>query len=84
MKGLLRFRVLEMRDSILSIEVLEKILFLLFRMNFLFFGHLSEAEVWTRPWVEQVGLQVGNFWVWVVDRQVVQTGILEQVGSFLR
>ena len=60
------------------------ILALSLRMYSWLTGHLSEAEVWPGPWVEQVGVQLGSLEVWAVERQVGQTGILEQIGSFLR
>ena len=53
-------------------------------MNSRFTGHLSEAEVWPGPWVEQVGVQLGSLEVWAVERQVGQTLILEQIGSLWR
>ena len=47
-------------------------------------GHLSEAEVWPWPWVEQVGMQEFCLTVWEVERQVGHTRIFEQVGSLRR
>ena len=54
------------------------------RMNSLLMGHLSEAEVWPGPWVEQVGMQESCLTVCEGERQVGHTGILEQVGSLRR
>ena len=73
-----------MMESIWDGEGLFLSLALSLRMNSLLTGHLSEAEVWPGPWVEQVGVQLGSFEVWAVERQVGQTGILEQIGSFWR
>ena len=47
-------------------------------------GHRAEAEVWPSPWEEHVGRQLGCLVLWSRDRQVGQTRIFEQVGSFLR
>ena len=47
-------------------------------------GHLSEAEVWPWPWVEQVGMQESCLTVCVVDRQVGHTNTFEQARSLRR
>ena len=73
-----------MMESIWDGEGLFLSLALSLRMNSLLTGHLSEAEVWPGPWVEQVGVQLGSLEVWAVERQVGQTLILEQIGSFWR
>ena len=62
-----------MMESIWDGEGLFLIMALSFRMNSWLIGHLSEAEVWPGPWVEQVGVQLGSFDVWAVERQVGQT-----------
>ena len=71
-----------MMESIWDGEGLFLILALSLRIYSRLMGHLSEAEVWPGPWDEQVGVQLGSLTVWAVERQVGQTGTLEQIGSF--